>query len=588
MPEPLTSRQRLIYWTLAIMVGFTRLFALSRSLWDWDEALFSMALRRYDVALYHPHPPGFPLFVLAAKIARLFLHSDFRALQAVTLAGALLLFPAVVALGRELRFPFVVAAGGAAIYASLPTVWVYGGTAFSDIPATTLVIFASALLLRGCTDRRAYVAGAALLGISVGFRTQNLLIGCAPALYATWCAARARAWRSIVAALACGAAIVAISYGGAAWVSSDPPRGYLAAMSNLRRYVRQVDSFLNHDRATLLDLVPEYFVHPMRSGKFDYVIVAFAAIGLLTSIRRFGTVMLLLMFLPFELFAWLMLDINSISRYGTAFLPLHALLAALGASAIPWFSIDVVLIAAIVGRLVTWTVPPIRVVRDTESPTVAAMQAVLADHSATVFANANLAPFCEYYLNSKRVTIFNDVSRLPVNLGDASAPWVTEGITATSGAKKFWRSRDRLWNIVRHRYFEVSVTRMSELWRFGEGWYDEEGEGPTVIRWMGSRSKTILPPIAPRMRIALEFAIPSELVAGAPALTVELNGKLVGRLRCTSEVMTGSWDVDARTDGGNELVLSIDRVVNPLREHLGSDSRDLGLELRSYSWTPIR
>ena len=38
------------------------------------------------------------------------------------------------------------------------------------------------------------------------------------------------------------------------------------------------------------------------------------------------------MFVPFALFAWLMLDPHSISRYGTAYVPLYALLAALDAA----------------------------------------------------------------------------------------------------------------------------------------------------------------------------------------------------------------------------------------------------------------
>ncbi len=234
MPDPLTKPQRIIFWTLAIAVALTRLYALSRSLWDWDEALFCAGVRSFDVTQHHPHPPGFPLFILAAKVVHLLIHSEFRALQAVTLLGAIALFPALFTLARELGFPFVVAAGGAALYAFFPPVWVFGGTAFSDIPSTALVLFACAYLLRGCRDRRAYLIGAILLGVSVGFRTQNLLFGCAPSLYATWCRIRERDWRGVAAAIAIGAGIVIVSYGGAAYVSPNPPHGYLDAMATTR------------------------------------------------------------------------------------------------------------------------------------------------------------------------------------------------------------------------------------------------------------------------------------------------------------------------------------------------------------------
>jgi hypothetical protein len=63
---PLTRRQRWIVAALTAAIALTRLYALSRSLWDWDEALFSAGVRAYDVTQHHPHPPGFPRFVLAA------------------------------------------------------------------------------------------------------------------------------------------------------------------------------------------------------------------------------------------------------------------------------------------------------------------------------------------------------------------------------------------------------------------------------------------------------------------------------------------------------------------------------------------
>src|SRR5205814_1661495 len=47
------SDQRVGAWAvtaIAIAVAVTRFLALSRSLWDWDEALFCLALHDYDVA----------------------------------------------------------------------------------------------------------------------------------------------------------------------------------------------------------------------------------------------------------------------------------------------------------------------------------------------------------------------------------------------------------------------------------------------------------------------------------------------------------------------------------------------------------
>ena len=552
-------------------IALTRIYALSRSLWDWDEALFSVGVRSYDVTQHHPHPPGFPLFMLAAKGVHLLIANEFRSVQAVTLLGAIALFPALFFLARELRFSFVVAVGGASLYAFFPTVWLFGGTAFSDIPSTTLVLVACALLLRGARDERAYVIGAIVLAISAGFRTQNLLIGCAPALYATGRRAQGagRRW-SIVAPILVAGVIVAASYAGAAYASADPPHGYLASMANLRAYVHNVDSFMNPGRQPLRQLLFDFFVHPIRGGRFDYVIDAFAALGLAVTFRRFGTLMTLAMFVPFQLFAWLMLDPMSVPRYGTAYLPMYALLAAAGAHVIKW--IDAVVITAVIARLVVWTLPAIRTVRSTDSPTVAAMREI----HRHAYVHMGMSPFADYFLASTPHTVVLKENELP--LGPRDDLYVCECVRP---GRVWARPRGVLWNIVRRRYFAVTLTTLGQIWRFGDGWHDEEGEGETVFRWMKGRSVTLLPDVGPRARLAMAFGIPSPLVAAAPTLTVTLNGQVIDRVRCTAENMSKTWDVAAGPR--NELVLTIDRTLKP-----AGDVRELGLRLDSYSWTAPR
>ena len=217
------SDQRVGAWAvaaIAIAVAATRLLALSRTLWDWDEALFCLAFHDYDVANHHPHPPGFPLFIALARAARLILHSDFRALQAVAMLGALLAFPAMYLLARMLEMPRVTAVVAALLFSFLPNVWYFGGTGFSDVPAVVVVIAAAAFLLRGAQDRRAYFLGCLLLGISIAFRPQNALLGAWPWLAGSWPRIRARKLDPILGAVIV-AAVVAASYGGAAWATGS-------------------------------------------------------------------------------------------------------------------------------------------------------------------------------------------------------------------------------------------------------------------------------------------------------------------------------------------------------------------------------
>jgi hypothetical protein len=100
---------------------------------------------------------------------------------------------------------------------------------------------------------------------------------------------------------------------------------------------------------------------------------------------------------------------------------------------------------------------------------------------------------------------------------------------------------------------------------------------------MERRATAMLPKAGPHARLALAFRVPAPLVPAAPTLTVQLNGAVIDRVRCTTEVTSRTWTVDANPNGPNELVLSLDRALRT-----NGDVRELGLRLDAYSWTPIR
>jgi hypothetical protein len=258
----MTPFQKRILILLSVVIGLTRLLAIARTLFDWDEALFSMGVQEYDVAAYHPHPPGYPLFIAAAKVVHALGAGEFRSLQAVVFLGAVFIFPALFFLARELGFDFTTSTCGAALFAFLPNVWVYSGTGFSDIPATALGFAACALLLHGRRDSRSYVLGAILLGAAAGFRPPNLLIGALPALMATWHRARARAFGAVAVAIIVGAAVVGGIYLGAAAASSSMD-DYVKAVRIQSQYVHDVDSWHNPHRGPLGDVAKAFFVFPV-------------------------------------------------------------------------------------------------------------------------------------------------------------------------------------------------------------------------------------------------------------------------------------------------------------------------------------
>jgi hypothetical protein len=449
-----TPRQRGIVLALSIGIALTRLPAIAASFLDWDEALFISGVRDFDVSWHHPHPPGYPLFVGAAKIVHLFGVDEFRALQAIVVVGAWLLFPALFALARELGFDFATSCSGAAIFAFLPNVWLYGGTAFSDIPAATLTFAACALLLRGRRDVRAYVLGAVVLGIAAGMRTPSLLVGAVPGLLATWQRVRARQYGTAIAAMLLGAAIVLASYGGAALASSSVA-GYLDALRAQREYVRDVDSWRNPVRGPLRDAFVTFLIHPFQHRDVLNGLAIASGISLLAAaVRRHAAPWLTVaMFAPLALAACFNFDVNAAARYAVGYMAVHALLAADGFRVL--FRRGQVAFCAITIAVLVYVMRPVLYEQRTAvAPAVAALRHAdaLAPPAEPLYVHGSMRPHAEALLPRRELRIFIDYSQVP-----PGAMVVDERLHP--GATLFVRPRRATWKVLRRRNFEAAVLR---------------------------------------------------------------------------------------------------------------------------------
>jgi Glycosyltransferase family 87 len=435
--DALTRKERIAAWVLAIVVALSRWPAISRTMWDWDEALFAMALRDYDVTAHHPHPPGFPLFIAFAKLVPL---DPFHALQCVTVIASLFVFPAMFWLARELRLPPFAAMASALLLAFFPNVWFYGGTALSDVPSLVLALLAAALLLRGRRGDAALLAGAVVLGIAAGFRPQNLLIGAAPFVLAF----RHRKRTATVGALIVVAIVIA-SYGTAAAMSGGW-EAFRTAVAQHERYIRSIDSVFSDTRPGLIQVADDFFLRPYRAPVINVVITVLALLGLWKMRREPLT---LLIFGPFLLFAWLYLDFHSSSRFSIGYMPLFALLAACG---IPSRA-RLATLLAVLALLIGWTWPALRLVHTTISPPVAAIE-FARTLGKTVYVDERLAAHAALLMPDVEYRV---VRVAPPLLDDANAVLLREGASAIVGARNFTRERDPLSGIARRRYFEVSV-----------------------------------------------------------------------------------------------------------------------------------
>jgi hypothetical protein len=463
-PEPLTRAEKRAIVIATAVVAFTRLFALARGPWDWDEMLFLLGLRDYDVALHHPHPPGFPLFMLFARVLVSLGAEPFRALQSLNVAAAIAIVPAMIFFGRELRLPFGTNLGAAILFAFFPNIWFFGGTGFSDVVAIILAVVSIAVLLRGARSSGAFVLGALLLAIAAGFRPQNLLVGFVPLLIAAWFRYRAQKIGSIVAGVTLLTMLVVVSYAGAIAATGNWPR-YRDAVLAHQRYLSEVDSFLSPTRPSLGRVADDFFVRPFRVSPINVALTILAVFSLVMAVwrRQWPVLVAVAAFGPFWILAWLTLDFHSASRFSIGYMPLLAILCSDAVTRLAaglrtellQRAVAFLVIVALAGSMAIWTWPAISLARRELSPP---MQAVV--HLGTVgprmpiYVQKRMRPFAEYFLENARLA---HVEESPPSQVREPSLYLREGVSGAPGAQTFSWPRDRLWNIARRRYFSVAV-----------------------------------------------------------------------------------------------------------------------------------
>jgi hypothetical protein len=592
----LTQRQRMIVAVATAVVAITRWLALSRTLWDWDEAQFILGMRHFDIAAHHPHPPGFPLFIAAGKAMQWIGFDEFHALQALSFIAAVLIVPAMTSFALAAGADFLTSLLASLILAFFPNVWFYGGTALSDVPSMTLIVLAIALLLR----ERTLYAGAIVLGIAAGIRPQNLLIAAAPFAIALW-----RYRRRAVGPAFVTAAIVVISYSAAAWATG----GWDVFLDALRRhqaYLARVDAWTNPTRPPLTHLFDDFFIRPYRAPVINVLTTLFVAISLLrgamgalaavpvggqaprlsAGIDRRGRLspdrtmqrrlsphgIVLAAFAPFCLAAWLMLDHFSVSRFSVGYAPLFAILAAdgllgqrttdSGQQKPRWFAVRCLLSAVYITLMIVWTWPALTVVRTTISPPVAAANWLRAAHATEVIVDPRMAAFGDALLPemTRRSGVW---SALP---GDYL-------LTDVPGAITFRRPHGTLWSLARQRYFEASVSPAQSPFAFGEGWYGRESSGGEVWRWMGQHSRTRI--VERCTSLTFDFYAP---LADA-TISIAIDGKVIDRFKPPAAEFMRTYMLMSAPRGATiaprELAIETDRVARNT-----NDARELGLRLK--------
>ena len=142
---------------------------LPQSLEDLDSINFAFGLHDFDVTRHQPHPPGYPLFIVAARAAYTLTGSEPRALALVSVVSGALGILAIAALFRRLSPSASVLA--TAVAAAAPLYWFTAARPLSDMAGLAAAVAIQALILRADSARAFYVA-AFVAAVAAGIRVQ--------------------------------------------------------------------------------------------------------------------------------------------------------------------------------------------------------------------------------------------------------------------------------------------------------------------------------------------------------------------------------------------------------------------------------
>ncbi|HEX2835423.1 MAG TPA: hypothetical protein VHW00_20595 [Thermoanaerobaculia bacterium] len=595
--EPLTRAQRITVYATFLVIASTRLVALAKGPWDWDEILFCMAVDDYDVVAHQPHPPGFPLYIFLARIARLFVRSDFHALQIVNVVAAMAVFPVMFLVARAFRFRFIPSFWAAFLFAFLPNVWFYGGTAFSDEPAMVLFLGCIAAFLFAARngDAKTYGIASIVLAAALMVRPQNVMVAIFPWALATLCFARAKRWRAVLTGVSLTAGLTILGYGIGAWATGLA--AYVDAFYRHFLYVRAADSVTAAARPPLYEVV-SMMLDPFQAGKVSILLNVLALIGIARGLFREPRQPLreiFLTFAPFFLFAMFAVNPLGSSRFSLNWIAGVVLLAALGvqtlANVVPRASIAIYacFLLLFVARLIPWTLPAFAQPKHSDAPPVAAAKWV-AKHvppETTVFVDESIWPWAKYYIPNHRQVRPHDPSNTLSDAGAANGVYLSMNPQRVRSERTFAWKRDRTWNVVTQRSFEAYVSATREFAKFDRGWWPREGAFPNYYRWSSKRAAMHLAPMRGPTELRLKFEVPLDVIRHPVSVKFTLNGQPLPTYVATT--MKNEYRVvvahpDPRR--ANVLRLELSDTIIPSRLGGSADWRQLGLMLESWSWQP--
>ncbi len=582
--------QALVWLVLGGIVA-SRFLAIAASPGEIDEAVFAGAVTHFDLFDLSPQAPGFPVWILLGRALLPFCVTPFNALATASTVLAAAGMLALWAFGRRIVGGWA-ALAGVVFAAALPVVWINGGRAFSDTPATALFLGALACLAIADERRspnqtrwREMIAArrARLLAVAAGLLAAagagvrpHLVLAFGPVLL-LWAGRLGMRWDrrdAVVSFIGAGLA------GTAAWFAwlfaqAGGSTGLFASLAERAGFRSQALA-----TGTLGTLVDSFVVRDFLSPRRAAVVFAVAAVGVvaLALKRRRGAVDLLVILVPTFLSLWI-LHSRAMSRYSVPFVLVLALAVGAGLEAIlrkgPLAFLAALFAAGLYARE-AW--PDVRASANEETPPIAAIRALerwVHPGRETIVADGDFHAFLRTerwegrlvawaYTDAEIAAAPRRTNKRLVRLTDFTAE--PDPPDRRDPAWKTWLRGGRVAEMLGNGRLLVVATRDPAPPLFGPGFGPKESTpGRPSFRWAGPRANLLVAQDQGPLAATLSGERPG--TAGPTTLTVTEAGS--GRVILSRVVEPGPFDVTildrpvfGPMPGPADYVISCDRTVD--------------------------
>lgn len=582
----------------ALVVLVTRLVTMPRTFWENDELLFASAIRQFDPWAWHPHPPGYPLYIGIGKFVDFFVGDPFRSLVAISIAACVIGYVSLsLAFRRYFDDDAVLATAGALTFYFSAAAMIHLTLPLSD--SLALMFVAIALLTASyfpgeATERSAIGLGLATAA-AIGVRPQ-LVVPLFPVFLL------AILWTRKPKLI--GAALIAFTSLCFCWFVPlmEATGGFekLVRWEMLQaKFVAAHDAGASRSGAAMRSLVAWFVIHPFGAKWLAAPLLVLTILGGIVMLRRWKPVFVVpVMFgVIHAIFALLVMDPADSARYSLPHVMIFCMCitAALAATRDAVRAQWVPLVATGLFAVMSWMFvsPLISARTHTQSPPYAAAQYAIQNFpSNTVIGyDASLRPHAEYLLTRFRImnvdqalAQFSDQPGVPVVLYvDGGSRMVDD-----ADAREFtWPASEAYKVLTRDFYQKVTLdpVQPAERYRPMTGVYTLERTAQgEQWRWL-QREATIDLPGVRGESLHIAFTLPANAPWDHNTVHVLINGAQVA----TTDVLKGGragMRVPLPPTGHVRLTIRSDQTYRPSQVLGNGDTRDVAVQLVSLDTLP--